>query len=142
MSHITPAKLGTWEQGHRCTAYQNMVGIAKSQALKQQTLRKEADDLKAHAVGLYRDEEEQILAPGEKKQSLHQICKDTLDAHFAATGRCVTLAHNTLARHTKGGTTLTQSNHKKSWLAAAEEENIINFTIEVAQQGFPLSHGD
>lgn len=34
---------------------------------------------------------------------------------------------------------MTQSNWKKSWLTAEEEENIINFTMETAQQGFPLS---
>jgi hypothetical protein len=33
-----------------------MVGIAKSQALKKQILRKEVDDLKAYAVGLYTTE--------------------------------------------------------------------------------------
>lgn len=35
--------------------------------------------------------------------------------------------------------TLTQSNQEKSWLTAAEEENIIKFTIEVTQWGLPLS---
>ncbi|KAH9048752.1 hypothetical protein EDB84DRAFT_1248849, partial [Lactarius hengduanensis] len=45
----------------------------------------------------------------------------------------------TLVQHLKGGVTLTQSNQKKSWLTANEDENIINFTIDVAQQGFPLS---
>ena len=34
---------------------------------------------------------------------------------------------------------MTQSNQQKSWLTAKEEENIINFAIEVAQWGFPLS---
>jgi hypothetical protein len=116
-----------------------MVGIAKSQALKRQTFRKEVDNLKAHAVELYKAEEERILALGQKKWSLRQICKDTSDAHFAETGRRIPLAHNTLARHAKGGITLTQSNREKSWLTVAEEENIINFTIEVAQRGFPLS---
>src|SRR5687768_921300 len=28
---------------------------------------------------------------------------------------------------------------QKSWLTAVEEENLINFAIEVAQRGFPLS---
>jgi hypothetical protein len=34
---------------------------------------------------------------------------------------------------------LTQSNQQKGWLTAEEEESIINFAIEVAQQGFPLN---
>jgi hypothetical protein len=141
MCHITPAKLGSQEPGHIITSTtpQNMVGIAKSQALKNQILRKEVDDLKAYAVNLYTTEQERSLAPGEKKKSLRQICKDASDAHFAETGRRIPLAHNTLARHGKGGGTLTQSNQQKSWLTAEEAENIINFAIEIAQRGFPLS---
>ena len=137
VSHVTPAKFGSLER--KLTVYSHMVGLAKSQALKNQILRKEVDDLKAHAVALYTAEEQRALAPGEKKQSLRQICKDASDAHFAETGRRIPLAHNTLARHAKGGVTLTQSNQAKSWLTAEEEESIINFTIEVAQRGFPLS---
>ena len=70
---------------------------------------------------------------------MRQICKNASDAHFAETGRRISLAHNTLARHGKGGVTLTQSNQQKSWLTAEEEENVINFAIEIAQRGFPLS---
>ncbi|KAH9048714.1 hypothetical protein EDB84DRAFT_1247756, partial [Lactarius hengduanensis] len=116
-----------------------MVGIAKSQALKRQIYRKEADNLKAYAVKLYTTEQERPLAQGEKRKSLRQICKDVSDAHFAETGQRILLAHNTLARHVKGGTTLTESNQQKSWLTVKEEENIVNFAIEVAQRGFPLS---
>ena len=116
-----------------------MVGVAKSQALKKQILRKEADDLKAHAVGLYAAEDRRILESGQKKKSLRQICKDASDAHFEATGRRIPLAHNTLARHVNGGVTLTLSNQDKSWLTANEEESVVNFAIEVAQRGFPLS---
>ncbi|KAI0274197.1 hypothetical protein BGY98DRAFT_887656, partial [Russula aff. rugulosa BPL654] len=67
------------------------------------------------------------------------ICKNVSDAHFAKTGRRIPLAHNTLARHAKGGITLTQSNQQKSWLTPKEEETIVNFTVEIAQQGFPLT---
>jgi hypothetical protein len=64
---------------------------------------------------------------------------DASDAHFAKTGQRIPLAHNTLAWHAKGGITLTQSNQKKGWLTPKEEENIVNFAIEIAQWGFPLS---
>ena len=108
------AKLGSQEQNAgSCTGYcrqQNMVGIAKSQALKRQIQRKEADDLRAYAVEIYTTEQEKLLTQGKKQKSLRQICKDVSDAHFAKTGRRIPLAHNTLARHLKGGVTLTQSN--------------------------------
>jgi hypothetical protein len=116
-----------------------MVNKAKSQELKKQILRKEVNDLKAYAATIYVEEQERLLAPGEKKKSTHQICQDALDAHFAATGRCIPLHHNTLACHGKGGVTLTQSNQKKSWLTAGEDENIVKFTIEMVQCSFPLS---
>ena len=117
-----------------------MVGIAKSQALKRQILRNEVDDLKTYAVGLHAAEHKRLLKPGEKRKSLRQICKEASDSHFEETGRRIPLAHNTLARHAKGGVTLTQSNReRKSWLTAKEEESVVTFAIEVAQRGFPLS---
>ena len=116
-----------------------MVNKARSNKFKKQNLRKEVDDLKAYAAGLYVAEQQRLLAPGEKKKSSRQICQEASDAHFIATGRRIPLAHNTLARHGKGGITLTQSNKQKSWLTAEEEENIVKFTIEMAQRGFPLS---
>ena len=74
-----------------------MVGVAKSQALKRQIVRKEVDDLKAYAVKLYNAEQDRLLTQGEKRKSLCQICKEELDAHFAETGQHIPLAHNTLA---------------------------------------------
>ena len=84
-------------------------------------------------------EQGRLLAPGEKKKSSRQICQEASDAHFIETGRRILLAHNTLAHHAKGGVTLTQSNRQKAWLTIEEEENVVTFTIEMAQHGFPLS---
>jgi hypothetical protein len=44
-----------------------------------------------------------------------------------------------LARHGRGGVTLTQSNGKKSWLTAEEDKIIVQFAIEMVQRGFLLS---
>jgi hypothetical protein len=114
-----------------------MVNKPRSQALSRQIWRKEVDDLKAYATKLYMTEQEK--PPGEKKKSACQICKEASDTHYAETKRRILLAHNTLARHGKGGLTLTQSNAQKSWLTADEEENIVKFAIEIAQRGFLLS---
>jgi len=116
-----------------------MVNKAKSQELKKQILRKEVDDLKSYAAKIYVEEQERSLAAGERKKSTRQICQDASDTHFAATGRRIPLHHTTLARHGKGGVTLTQSNQKKSWLTVGEDETIVKFVIEMAQRGFPLS---
>jgi len=112
---------------------------AKSQELKSQILHQEVDDLKAYAVKIYLEEQHRSFPPGEKKRTSCQICKDASDAHFAATGRCIPLDHNTLLCHAKGGVALTQSNGKKSWLTAEEHETIVQFAIKMAQRGFPLS---
>ncbi|KAH9974318.1 hypothetical protein BGW80DRAFT_1205067, partial [Lactifluus volemus] len=116
-----------------------MVNKAKSQELKNQILRQEADGLKAYAMKIYLEEQHRSLPPGEKKRSSRQICKAASDDHFAATGRRIPLDHTTLLRHAKGGVTLTESNQKKSWLTVEENESIVKFTIEMAQWGFPLS---
>jgi len=112
---------------------------AKSQELRNQINRKESDDLKAHAAKIYAAEQQRLLAPGEKKKSSRQICQDASDAHFAATGRRIPLSFNTVVRHAKGGINLTQSNGKKSWLTEEEHETMVQFAIEMAQRGFPLS---
>jgi hypothetical protein len=116
-----------------------MVGKPKTQALKSQLRRENIDNLKACAAKLYIAEQQRSLASGEKKKSSRQICKDTSDAHFAETGVHIPLDHNTLVRHAKGGLTLTQSNRKKGWLVAEEEDRVVQFAVEIAQRGFPLS---
>jgi hypothetical protein len=116
-----------------------MVGKSKSQALRNQLHREEIDNLKARAASLYIAEQHRSLAPREKKKSSRQICKDTSNAYFAETGVRIPLDHNSLIRHAKGGLTLTQSNRKKGWLVAEEEDRVVQFAVEIAQRGFPLS---
>ena len=65
-----------------------MVNKAKSQELKSQIHRKEVDDLKAYAVKIYLEEQQQSLATGEKKS--RQICKAASDATM---GRRIFLDH-------------------------------------------------
>jgi hypothetical protein len=136
------AEIQAWDafcNNYFSSTLRTMGNKAKSQKLKNQINRKEVDDLKAYATKIYITEQQRSLAPGEKKQSSRQICRDASDAHFASTGRRIMLHHNTLARHGKGGVTLSESNGKKSWLTAEEQENIVQFAIEMAQRGFPLS---
>ncbi|KAH9015839.1 hypothetical protein EDB85DRAFT_1892398 [Lactarius pseudohatsudake] len=58
---VMPSKLGSQEQNMGFINYK---------------IWKEADNLKAYAVKLYTTEQERPLAQGEKRKSLHQICKD------------------------------------------------------------------
>jgi hypothetical protein len=80
-----------------------MVNKTRFLKLKEQIHWKEVDDLKAHAAKLHMAEQERLLAPGEKKKLSCQICQEASDAHFIETGRHILIAHNTLARHAKGG---------------------------------------
>jgi hypothetical protein len=44
-----------------------------------------------------------------------------------------------LARLSNGGQSLTEANRKKSWLTDVEQDLLIQFVLELAHRGFPLS---
>ena len=91
----------------------------------------------AQAVAFYHAESNK--KPGKKPMSLQMVCKSVSDDYFACTKICVPLDHKTLLRLASGGITLTESNSKKSWLTKEENEVIVQFTIDMAHHGFPLS---
>jgi hypothetical protein len=74
-----------------------MVNKAKSQELKSQIHRKEVDDLKAYAMKIYLEEQQQSLATGEKKL-LCQICKAASDAHFTTIGQHIITPCSTMQK--------------------------------------------
>ena len=114
-----------------------MVNHAKSNALKSQMARQQKDSLMAQAVALY--QAEKAKPSGEKAPSLRAVCKTVSDDHFSRTQIRICLDHNTLARLSNGGQSLTKANSKKSWLTNAEQDLLVQFVIELAHRGFPLS---
>jgi hypothetical protein len=114
-----------------------MVGHAKSNALKSQIARQRKDNLMAQAVALYQAEKAEPA--GGKPASLRAVCKTISDDYYSRTQIRIHLDHNTLARLSNGGRSLTETNGKKSWLKNEEQDIIIQFVIELARRGFPLS---
>ncbi|KAJ7165265.1 hypothetical protein C8R46DRAFT_834599, partial [Mycena filopes] len=52
----------------------------------------------------------------------------------------IQLSTSTLQRRLQGGQTRRQGHEHENWLTAAEADIVVNFAIECADRGFPLSH--
>ena len=75
-----------------------------------------------------------------KKQGLHAVCFDIQKQYLQETGKVISLNHKTLNNLAKGGRSISEFNAEKRWLLDAEEENIIEYTLDCASRGFPLDH--
>jgi len=116
-----------------------MVGRPKSLTKKAQLSCEKKDKVMACAVAEYQAE---LTKPSsEKKRSLCQVCCDVQKAYLKETGQVINLNHNTLNNRAKGGITLSLFNSStKSWLTPAETNIVIEYVVEMAKRGFPLSH--
>src|SRR5438046_2886890 len=115
-----------------------MVGRSKSETKKTQISREVKDRLMACATAVYKSELKRPF--GEKKKGLRKVCMEIEAEHNRETGQHVKLDPMTLQRHAAGGRTKSQSNADKGWLKGNEADLVIDFAIETAARGFPLSH--
>jgi hypothetical protein len=115
-----------------------MPGRALSDARKLQRERQTKDGLLIRAVALYRHEQE--TEANRKPLSLRKVCKQIEDEHWSETKMKVKLDPCTLRRLVNGGTLKSIRNSEKSWLLESEATMVIDYAIEVASRGFPLSH--
>ncbi|KAE9405154.1 hypothetical protein BT96DRAFT_988702 [Gymnopus androsaceus JB14] len=106
---------------------------------KKQLETKEKDELKAAATKLYLEENATEAADGPKAKSLRVVCREISDGHFVQTGSRVRLHHITLANHAPGRRTMSEFNAGKHALTEAKQKKIVDFAIELADWGFPLS---
>ena len=116
-----------------------MVGKAKSVALKAAIYAKQKDDLMAHAVQLYSSQSTDNTQAMGKTLSLRAVCTSVSNDYFTKTNIQIFLYHKTLSQLCQGGTTRTESNKKKSWLMESEQDIIVEYAIDIAHRGFPLS---
>lgn len=114
-----------------------MPGRAKSMTKKAQIAREEADQVMARAVKLYRSEQEKPEGP---RLGLRKVCEEIERQYRLETGRIIHLPHTTLRNLANGGTSMSDFNAEKGWLKPAESEQVIEYCIEVAARGFPLTH--
>ncbi|KAK0214713.1 hypothetical protein EDD85DRAFT_752896, partial [Armillaria nabsnona] len=76
----------------------------------------------------------------EKRKGLRTICKVVEIEHRKATGKSITLNHNTLQNLANGGCSKANFNVTKAWLMQAEERNIVRIVKEYGEWGFLVTH--
>ncbi|RPD71537.1 hypothetical protein L226DRAFT_429864, partial [Lentinus tigrinus ALCF2SS1-7] len=91
------------------------------------------------AVSLYRKNSE---LPKSQQQSLRTVCTEVSTAHHDETGEWIPLDKSTLRRLSADPSyqTLGQFNEEKGWLLEAEANHVVEYVIQLADRGFPLSH--
>lgn len=120
-----------------------MVGRPKSKAQWQQEHCRIRNSLYQEAKQLYLEEHRQNNL-GAKKGGLREICAIVLGQHREQGVRTdppiTSLSASTLGHLVNGGVSQSVSNASCGWLIKAEEDIVVNFAIEMANCGFPISH--
>ena len=78
---------------------------------------------------------------GEKCRSIRVCCRDAENECFQETKKTIKISPNTVLRRANGGRSIRKFNAEKSWLTEAEEKMVSDYAMELANRGFPLSHG-
>ncbi len=108
---------------------------AKSQLVQAYDDRKERDALVEMATERYAASQ----ADPAGKKSLRTVCDEVEAEHEKATGRKVKISKTTVSEHYKGRPLKSESAAERSWLNPTEVELVINFALESAERGFPLT---
>lgn len=114
-----------------------MVGRAKSDIDRANAAKNTYNTLMSQAIAAYNAEQKK---PKKTRCGLRTICTNISADHFSKTGNIVKLSHMTLKRLADGGLSREKANEARSWLLPAEVDVVIDFIIEMAHRGFPLSH--
>ena len=88
------------------------------------------------AVCYYKEE---LCRPASDCLGLCKICKEVSNKHFAKTYNRIVLSRSTLADQVNGVHSHLCASAEWTWETKEEAEQIINFAVEMAQHGFPLS---
>jgi hypothetical protein len=115
-----------------------MARKALSLTKKKQILQEDHTLCMARAVAMYRQEQEKPNR--EKKLGLRKICSIIEKEYFDQKKKAVSLNHNTLRNLVNGGMIRSKFNEQKCWLLQEEADEVINYTIELANQGYGLDH--
>lgn len=94
----------------------------------------------ARAVLLYQQEKAKAGMGDIKPLSAKGCCQITSNTYFAETGKRLELSDSTLLRQSNGGTSKATANADKGWLMPSEVSRVVDYAVEMANRGFPLSH--
>ncbi|KAF5389967.1 hypothetical protein D9757_013844 [Collybiopsis confluens] len=114
--------------------------MQKSDDKKSQRASEAKIALQKRAVEAYQEELARRNLGLPNRVGAKAICNRFTNLHRAETGQIIKLNHATIINHAKGKPTRAESNAARAWLTAGEIEAVIAYIIEVANQGFPLSH--
>jgi hypothetical protein len=104
---------------------------ALSATKKAQLQQEDRDHLMARAVLCYQQGQDN-LGQG-RKPSLQTVCRDVEKEYYQEKHQRVSLNHNTLCNLVNGGRMRSEFNAEKSWLQKEEVNEVIAYTIEIAE---------
>ncbi|CAA7257504.1 unnamed protein product [Cyclocybe aegerita] len=115
-----------------------MAKHAASDALKKRQEEEEKARAYRIAHAIWLDEQQK---PKDKRLSYREVAEEARKQWHAKTGHWLKLNHNTVRNHATGKTRpREETKWDSSHLSAVEEEEVVNYLIETAAQGFGLSH--
>ncbi|KAF8220796.1 hypothetical protein L208DRAFT_1331734 [Tricholoma matsutake] len=76
--------------------------------------------------------------PGETKRGLHKICEQVEEECWKAEKVRINISKTSLSCYARSGRTQAQFNAEKSWVTKEEAEVIIEYAIQVENQGHRL----
>ena len=117
-----------------------MAGWAKSDLTKHLAAKQLHDAWMLQAISAYCLKQAKKVSKSSPHQGLFHICVELQATCFLETGNHVKLCHMTLKHLVGGGKTHQQANVDWRWLGDGEEDIVIAFIAEIADQEFPLSH--
>ena len=83
---------------------------------------------------------ERYKAEPKGGKGTRKICQEVEAECYAKTGKTIKLHKSTIQRRAQGHRSIREFNAGKRWLTDAEEETVVDFAIDMALRGFPLSH--
>jgi len=116
-----------------------MPGHAKSKAQKNFDVAQLKEDMMSRALTAYR-----AILDGPNKgkpgYGLRKVCDDYQRICYEETGIRIKLSTTTLTKRSDGRRSRSEAQAERQWLTPVEETVIVDFMIEMAARGWPLSH--
>jgi hypothetical protein len=116
-----------------------MVVRAKSDRVKDRAFAALRDEYYRRAIHIWRTSQASS-SPEKPPLGLREACKQATNECFNKTKKRIKLSKSTLGRRVKGGQSTHEVHKEQKWLTDPEEHVVINYAIECANRGFPLSH--
>lgn len=117
-----------------------MTRHAISKAAAKQQESELAEEWINVAAERYKEAQAQVV-PAGKKVGVRRICEEVERECFEKTKKKIKLSKTTVLARVGGREGIRSFNMSKAWLTEGEEEVIVDFAIDTALRGFPLSHG-